>query len=237
MNLEELKARFGEEYPVALTTDGIRMPLHTERRFSRSYHSDDNKTGYEISRFMDGSASITATELKREWDNWAEGLRSDFCQSCCWLNEQSDFPEMLRFIMEHGCPQDWSGIALSVASHLPPDEAFGALVKALHNTRLGESSNIAQAIAATKHSDAETTLRKHLASLWTHPALWDDADFVNWVAFDATTCIAHLIELGAPTTDFTEQVRKLSEHVCSHNRQSCRNFLAKHFLWLTPSQE
>jgi len=38
--------------------------------------------------------------------------------------------------------------------------------------------------------------------------------------------------LGAPASDFAEQVRKLSEHVCSGNRKSCRKFLSKHYSWL-----
>jgi hypothetical protein len=69
-------------------------------------------------------------------------------------------------------------------------------------------------------------------ALWSHPALWDDDAFTNWVGFDVTTCIAHLIELGAPPSDFTEQVRQLSEHVCSGNRDSTRNFLSKRYSWL-----
>src|SRR5947207_11049388 len=125
--------------------------------------------GSEISRFMDGSASITASELQQDWRSWREDERSDFCQSCCWLHEQSDFPEMLRFIMQHGRPEHWSGIALSVASQLPRDEAFDALVRALRSTELGQSSNVSQAIAHTKHPDSEATLRKHLAAVWSHP--------------------------------------------------------------------
>jgi len=124
---------------------------------------------------------------------------------------------MLRFIMQHGGPEHWAGIAMSVASLLPRDEAFDTLVRALHNAELGHTTtNIAQAIAHTKHPDAEITLRKHLAVLWEHPALWDGADFTNPVAYAAMTCIAHLIELGAPPSDFTEQVRRLSEHVHCH---------------------
>jgi len=212
--------------------DGIRLPLRHERRFSRSYHSDEHKIGNEVSRFMDGSASITALELKREWPGWTEEIRSDFCQSSYWLHEQTDFPEMIRFIMEHGDPESWSGIALSVASQLPRDEAFDTLFRALRSTELGHGSNISQAIAHTKHPDAEVALGRHLVALWSHPSLWDDDTFINWVGFDVTTCIAHLIELGAPPSDFTEQVRQLSEHVCSGNRASCRNFLSKHYAWL-----
>lgn len=208
------------------------MPMHREGRFSRSYHSHEHKIGSEISRFMDGSASITASELEREWSGWSAEVRRDFCQSSCWLHEQADFPAMLRFIMQHGSSKDWSGIALSVAAQLPQEEAFDALVQALRRTELGHTANISQAIALTKHPDAVTTLRAHLAAVWEHSALWDDDEFINWIGFDATTCIAHLIEAGAPPSDFEGQVRRLSEHVCSQNRQSCRNFLSKYYSWL-----
>ena len=55
---EDLKKLYGDEYPAAVLTDGIRLPVHSERRFSRGYHSDEHKMGIEISRFMDGSASM-----------------------------------------------------------------------------------------------------------------------------------------------------------------------------------
>ena len=228
------KKTYGEEYPAAVMCNGIRMTLRRESRFSRSYHSDEHKTGCEESRFADGSASITALELEQEWDKWTEDMRVDFCQSCdCLSVLQADFPEMLRFIMQHGRPEHWAGIAMSVASLLPRDEAFDTLVRALHNAELGpNTANIAQAIAHTKHPDAEITLRKHLAVLWERPALWDGADFVNSVAYAAMTCIVHLIELGAPPSDFTEQVRRLSEHVCLRNRGSCRKRLSKRYSWL-----
>jgi hypothetical protein len=227
------KENYGDEYPAAVVCHGIRMTLRRESRFSRSYYSDEHKTGCEESRFNDGSASITALELEQDWDKWTEDMRTDFCHSCGLLELQADFPEMLRFIMEHGGPEQWAGIASSVARLLPRDEAFDTLVRALHNAELGPSAaNIAQAIAHTKHPDAEVTLRRHLAALWEHPALWDGADFINWVAYAAMTCIAHLIELGAPPSDFSEQARRLSEHVCSRNRESCRKRLSKHYSWL-----
>ena len=154
---------------------------------------------------MDGSASITASELQREWHTWTDSQRMDFCQSCCWLHEQPDFPDMLRFIMQHAAPDEWSGVAMSVASQLPPDEAFDILLRALRTVEIGHTSNIGQAIAITKHRDAEPTLRRHLEAIWAHSALWENAEFINWVAFDATTCVAHLIELGAPPRDFEER--------------------------------
>lgn len=230
MKILDVKKQFGGEYPAAIVVDGIRIPLSKERQFSRCYDWDDHKSVTEISRFLDGSASVTASELQQEWPTWKDETRLDFCQNCCWLHEQADFPDMLRFIMQHGSPDDWSGIALSVASLLPRDESFEALVRALRGTELGRSSNIAQAIARTKHPEAVATLRGHLAALWAHPTLWEDDEFN--VGFDVMTCIQHLIELDAPPSDFTDQVRRLSEHACSDIRRFCRNHLSKHYSWL-----
>jgi len=232
VNTDDLKRQFGDEYPAAVVIDGVRIPLSGERRFSRSYHSKERKVGTEVSRFMDGSASITAAELQREWPTWTGDQRMDFCQSCCWLEEQPDFPEMLRFIMQHAGPDEWSGVAMSVASQLPREEAFDILLRALRTVEIGRTSNIGQALAITKHPDAEATLRHHLQAIWAHSAIWDNAEFINYVAFDATTCIAHLIELGAAPADFEEQVRQLERHSCARNRDSCRGFLSKHYSWL-----
>jgi hypothetical protein len=67
MEIEALKRKFGEEYPAAIVVNGIRLPLRNERRFSRFYYSDGERMGSMVSRFMDGSASITASELQNEW--------------------------------------------------------------------------------------------------------------------------------------------------------------------------
>ena len=171
MNADALKEMFGDEYPAAVVVDGIRLPLSRERRFSSSYDSEDHKMGSEVSRFMDGTASITASELQCEWHTWTENQRMDFCQSCGWLHDQADFPEMLRFIMQHAAPGEWSGVALSVASHLPRDEAFDILLRALRTVEIGHSSNIGPALATTKHPDAELALRRHLEAIWAHSEL------------------------------------------------------------------
>src|SRR5262249_27900218 len=147
MNESDLKKQFGDEYPAAVISDGIRYPLRRERRFSRTYQTDKQKMTIWLSRFMDGSASITASELKKEWPDWTDDIRRDFCQFCSWLHGQADFPEMLRYIMQHGEPAHWSGIALDVASQLPRDEAFDTLVRALGRAEPGRSSNIGQGIA------------------------------------------------------------------------------------------
>lgn len=232
MDAGELKQRFGGEYPAAVTIDGDRQPLSKETPFSRSYDSADGKRVTIISRFMDGSASITLARLQREWPTWTADERSDFCQNCNWLHEQTDFPDMLRFVVEHGKHDELSAIALSIASNLQQNEAFNILHGALRKAKAGKTSNLTQAIAKTKHHDAETTLRKHFLEIWAHKSLWDDDEFFNWMALDATTCIAHLIELGVEPADFDEQVRELAQHVCAYNRDSCRNSLSKYYTWL-----
>lgn len=234
MNNEALKKGFGSDYPASVIIKGIRMPLINETRFSRYYRASDPKHGgCAISRFMDGSASITSVELERDWVTWTHEQRMDFCGASAWLHRQADFGDMLRFIVRHGTPDHWSSIAQSVAAQLPSDEAFSLLRKALHPASIGKCANISQAIATTNHPEAEITLRQHLQAVWEHPALWDDDKFRNRVAFDAITCISHLIELGASPSDFEDQVHKLLEHVCPGTRNSCRSCLSKYYSWLT----
>jgi hypothetical protein len=232
MEANDLKQRYGHEYPAAIMAHGQRMPLHQETRFTRRYRAQDQRVEHHISRFMDGSASITASVLQQEWPTWNEQLRMDFCHSCGWLHEQADFSEMIRFIVEHGSLSEFSNIALHVASALPQQESFEILIRGLRTVEIGKTSNIAQAIAHTKHPKAAETLRTHLNSTWQHPALWDDSEFINWAAYDATTCVSHLIDLGVSPAEFNDKVRDLSGHVCSRNRESCRNFLSKHYQWL-----
>jgi hypothetical protein len=124
VTFKELKRYFGSEYPVAVMVDGVRQPLDKETRFSRRYYSPDRKMGNQVSRFMDGSASISFDELRREWPAWAEAERMDFCGASAWLEGQSDFPDILRFIMQHSGPDEWLTIAMSVSRQLPANEAF-----------------------------------------------------------------------------------------------------------------
>lgn len=233
MDADALKVEYGDEYPAAIIVDGIRLPLGREGRFARRYRSDDHRMGHDISRFMDGSASMDVAELQREWPALTETDRLDFCQGCSWLRDQPDLPDMIRFVLQQAGPKEWSAIALPVASHLPRDEAFDRLYRALHLVGIGRAANITQAMALTKHPEAEPALRHHLAAILAHDGLWDDAEFVNWVAFDATTCIDHLIGLGAAPVDFEEPVRRLASHACDRNRDSCLGFLGQHYAWLT----
>jgi hypothetical protein len=187
---------------------------------------------FELSRFIDSTAAISFEKLAREWPNWNERERRDFCMACRWLAGQTDFPNMLRFMMQHGGPEDWSTIASCVAKQLPQEESFDLLTRALRSMELDQACNVVQAISLTGHPAAESVLRAHIATLWAHPLLWENDEFLNWLAYGASCCIQHLVEMGAQAEDFTEQVRALAQHPCAGNRDSCRRFLPKHYSWL-----
>jgi hypothetical protein len=172
MTADDFKELYGEEYPAAIVEGGKRMPLYRETRFTRRYRAEDQKVENHISRFMDGSASITASELQQAWPSWDERLRIDFCQNCGWLHEQADFNEMLRFVAQHGSLSELSAVSLDVAARLPSAEAFEILIRGLRTAEIGQTCNITQAISLTKHPRSEETLRKHLNDIWQHPALW-----------------------------------------------------------------
>jgi hypothetical protein len=229
VNQEQLKKSYGDDYPAAIVAEGARIPLTRETGFSRTYHSKELNMTHDVSKFMDGSASITLGELERDWGTWMDDERLDFLNACDWLDQQEDFPDMLRFIFRVGETEDWSAIALCIAGHLPKDDAFNLLVTGLRTAQIGQSSNFAQGIARTKHPEAASTLRQHLQRIWQQESIWDDDPFLNWIAFDATTCITHLIEIGAPQSEFEDKVLQLSRHANSGNRDCCRNFLGKYY--------
>lgn len=231
MDDDELRECYGDEYPDAVTHDGVRMPLLRVDRFARHYYSVEASTGAVVSRFADGTATMTFEQFKSEWPAWSPSERTQFCNECRWLREQDDYPDMLRMIVAEGDKHNWSSIALSVASILPQDEAYRALSGCLNKIE-GHTSNISQGIAATKHPSAPGTLRALLERLWNQPKLWDNDAFINWTAFDATCCIEHLIELGQPAAEFEDKAQRLSKHACQENRESVSQSLKEYYPWL-----
>jgi hypothetical protein len=226
---------YGDEYPAAITVRGIRMALAEERRFVRRYSSSDGRMRMDVSRFEDGSMSIDLAEVRNGWPGWSAADRGNFCSGIGALQQHAEFAGMVRFIMEVGDSEHWNAIALWIAHALPPDEAFARLRDQLAKVR-SHTANITQAIAQTGHRDAEDLLRRHVAELWSHPALWLDDAFVNWTAFDATCCISHLLQLGVPASAFENEVRALTRHPCAGNRDSCATFLRKHYDWIPERQ-
>jgi hypothetical protein len=226
-----MKDLYGAEYPAAATSFGIRMPLVSERRFMRSYKNADEKYSADVSRFADGSATISLAELTSDWALWPERDQHDFCWGCGSLHKHPEFPAMLRFIMDVGDDGQKAGIVGLVAKKLPMEEAFSILEKSLADTPY-YTSNLIQAIAITKHPKAVALIHEHLASIWSRDDIWEDDSFLNWTATDALNCIEHLLELGESPTGFDAKVRALSEHICAGNRDSCSRNLGKYYEWL-----
>jgi hypothetical protein len=221
----------GLDYPDAVTQFGVRMPLVNERRFTRAYENEEEKLSTEISRFSDGTAFISLSELTSDWADWPDRDKHDFCWGFSSLHEHPEFAAMLRFLMENGDRWQKSGVALLVAHALPVDEAYLLLEKNLE-LYPDYSANLIQAIALTKHPCAASLIRQHLAALWIRADLWEDNSFLNWTAADAISCIEYLVELGETPSDFETEVRALNDHLCAGNRDSCRRSLSKHFYWL-----
>lgn len=232
MSIEDIKRVWGDEYPAAVTLNGIRMPLSRETRYARHYYNAEKRQGAGISKFSDGSASISLDELKSEWPKWDDAQRNDLAWNIGYLNNNSDLPEILRFLMRSEDSDHWSAVASTVSYRLPQPEAFELLRSALAHAPAGRSANITQGISLTKHPQAMPLLRKHLADLIVSKDFPNDDPFNNFVAYDAICCVSHLIDLGASPAEFEESVRILANHRCAGTRKSCRDHLKKYFDWL-----
>ena len=222
-----VKDEYGVQYPAIAIVGGLPLPLVSETRWLRKYENE--QAGLWVSRFLDGSAEITLTELEAGWSQWNEQERSDFCFASGWLTDHPDIPGILRFILKNGNSWNCSNIALSVASQLPQEEAFTELLRCLKKSAPGPAVNFSQAIARTKHPQAEATLRWFLRQLWSLPALWEDDGVFNWLAFDAVACIEHLITLGVSPAEFETEARALAAHPCAGTRESWQTILAKYY--------
>ena len=211
----------------------MKLPLAAERRWMRVFRDAERKVEWSVSRFMDDSASITLEELRNGWNRWPEYDRQDLCEGASWLSGHVEFSAMLRFVLEEATPRELSCIASCAAAHLPRDEVFEFFLRTLGSTSIGEASNFVQALAITKHPWAIGAIRDRLELVWAHPGLWQDDLFSNRVAFEATVCIEYLLKLGSDPRVLEEQVRALSEHVCSGNRRTCINYFGQYYSWLT----
>ncbi len=222
----------GSEYPDAVVFNGVRMPLVREGRFQRVYENSELKRGTVVSRFMDGTAEITLSELQELWPTWTWIERHDFTNATRWLHEHAEFPEILRYMLDHGNTKDFCAIALSVSKGLPKDEAFARLSNILDQIPIDRSVNITQAIAHTKHPDALDRLREHLPKILSDPRLMEPADSCHEVTYAAACCIEHLILLNAPPDEFETHVRQLNDHSSARLLDWVRRRLSKYYPWL-----
>ena len=229
--------RLGPDYPAYLTDrDGTRLPLEREGRWRRSYRHPTTNRLHVISRVLDGSATISANELREQWPAWTPAERRSFIGEVSGLRSRADFSETLHFLIELADAATWSTIATSVARSLPQDEAFRLLSDSLDGSRPPESANIVHALALTRHPSAAEVIRIHFEKLWAAPQMWQVDPLLNPWAFVATGCIQHLVGLGASPSTFEESVRALSRHRCARNRQIASAYLGAHYPWLLVSE-
>jgi len=149
-----MHAFYGSEYPQAVILDGIRMPLKSERRFARFYENDAEKRWALVSRFSDGSAAMTLSEMRSDWPNLSTRDRTDFCLACSFLSKRADFPDMIRFIMSEGSSKEHSLIAQLVASRLPREEAIDCLSAALRDSDPDCALNINHALITVSKNES-----------------------------------------------------------------------------------
>jgi hypothetical protein len=212
---------FGPDYPRYVTAPGgERLPLLREKRWSREFATD--QATFIISRFMDGSASLSLAELRSEWPGWPRADRLDYCVNCSSLEEQPDFADQLRFVVVNGGPEEWSAIASSIARCIPGEEAFAIVTAFLARTPQGERANMLQALTRLRHPNSLDVILEELSSLSAHPALWDDDTFLNWLAYDLTCGIADALSLGAEPVQFDATVRRVATHPCKGNVDAAR---------------
>ena len=214
---------FGPDYPASLLDliDGVPMPLVREQRWARTFRHPTTGAMFWIPRFMDGSATMTLAELHRSWPTWTADERRAFSASAPWLHEQSDFADILRFLMREGDARVWCSIALAVASQLPQEEAFRVLCEALDAMAPSASSNILQAIARTGHVSARLVIKRQVDRLCAAPELWADDNGLNRLASTAIYGIKYLLKLGEDPATLTSIVQSLSEHHSDAVRREC----------------
>ena len=109
--LDLLKKQYGEEYPAAVVLNGVRMPLKQEGRWMRHYENAEKKTGFAMSRFTDGSASITPEALRAEWPKWNEKERGEFAFAISQIRDQKIGNTIRRIARAH---QSFGGIQVVV---------------------------------------------------------------------------------------------------------------------------
>lgn len=201
--------------------------LVKETRWTRTYATADNRCTSIHSRFIDGTAAIELEELVGVWANWSAEEKLDFCQSysCACL---SDSAPILRFIVANGDHNTWSTIALSVSSHLPPNEAI-AILREWCSSSLDvvPAANYFQALANAGDPEAHVILNCRLGQLLSKAGLMDGSR--NLIALDVVWCIHELLEIGEDLDSLRPTFEMLKNHPCETTRRQTMRWLAAHF--------
>lgn len=219
---------FGKDYPNQFEQYGHIFQLIRETRWNRMFRSFSCNTQTTISRFHDGSASITPEELETEWMMWNDGERWDFCNAIAWLPAEGR-ERICRFLACHATLDNLHNNVLTISTHLPATESVPWLIRCLAQRPPGTASNFLQALAHTKAPEAGPHIRLRLDECFAHPDFAKDDPFLNWIAAESLNAIKDLIELGYSPSDFREQALKLANHICAGVRDSFDRWLRKHY--------
>lgn len=143
-----------------------------------------------ISRFVDGSASMTLRELTREWPTWGRRDRSDFCQNVHGLGQHPEYAGMLELVFTLGDAEARASVAIELVEVMPMNQAYALLETELARAPLETYPNLVQALARTRHPNALPQLEALLETLRPLTSL-------GALPFDETRAFATLYTLCA----------------------------------------
>ncbi len=204
------------------------MELVYETRWSRHYKDDDLEMRVCESKFADGSASITLSELATGWQTWETKEKHDFCQAVTQARFDH-LPDILRYIVKNGDFETWALIATSVVRNLPKPEALAFISDTCRTCPVGKGEPFYQALCFHRWPEAIGVLRDCLHRTWTDRRLLSDEVVYDWVAHDATCLIEFLCQLSAVSPDLREKYRVLSQHPLTNSRQNAIHRLGPYF--------
>jgi hypothetical protein len=208
----------GDEYPRAVNVQGMRMPLARESRFLRVYRDDVHGAAMEVSRFMDGTATMTPSVLDAEWTGWDEELQVELCKGLWWVDAEDDREEMLRFVMRRGNPRHWSAVAPSVACYLEDEEAFALLWKAVEDSG-GIVSGMVKGLLGLAPETPYSMIMRILDRWLQNPLIWSQEEAGIALANDALKAFGHLRrDPCAMTSGIEKKMRELGKHPSEYIR-------------------
>ena len=185
--------------------------LVRESRWSREYQNEAGTESFLESRFLDGSANISLSQLQTQWCDWTIEEQLDFCQAFNHYQGR-EHKELLRYLNTHGDERVWQSIAISIAIHLPVEEAVKFLRDKIKDAKTGSAANLFQACWITRSSQLIPVLRQALKQRWESPDLMTPDPFCNWTAHDVIWCIDALLRLGVSNNQLRMYYERLINH-------------------------
>jgi hypothetical protein len=113
--------------------------------------------------------------------------------------------------------------------YLPANEAVAVLKDWCLMSQVGQCANFFQALALTKDAAALDFLRSCFQRVWNSEGIMQNADFQNWIAFDAVCCMKHMLELGEDIGALRSAYDTLKTHPCDGTRDATQRWLSEHF--------